>query len=325
MRDLTYMKATHEALSEEMARDATIFVLGEGIGKRGGNFGTTTGLFDLYGPLRLRDTPICERGFIGLAAGAAMTGTRPVVDVMFLDFALDAVGELVNQIAKIQYMSSGRLTMPLVVRGCVGIGHSAATHHSGSYYAMFAQVPGLKIALPATPRDAKGLFKSALRGWDPVLFLEHRELLSVKGPVPEREYTIEFGRAEVVRLGTDVTVVAMAISVHKALRAATALESEGISVEVVDPRTVAPLDMDTILESVNKTGRLLVVDEAFAPCGVGAEIAAAVVDRGFDDLDAPIRRLNGAFAPTPYSPPLEAAVVPSVEAIAQVVRDLAAE
>jgi 2-oxoisovalerate dehydrogenase E1 component len=324
-RELTYMKATLEALTEEMARDPRIFVMGEGIGKRGGNFATTTGLFDRYGPVRLCDTPICERGFVGLACGAAMTGTRPVIDFMFADFVLDAVGEILNQIAKMQYMSNGRLTMPVLLRGCVGIGHSAATHHSGNYYAMYGHFPGLRVVLPSTPYDAKGLLKRALRCNDPVLFLEHREVLGLKGPVPEEEYEIEFGRAAVVREGTDITVVALAKMVHEVKQAAETLEREGISVELVDPRTIAPLDFETIHESVRKTGRLLIVDEDFAPFGVAGEIAARMADAGFDDLDAPIRRINGLHTPTPYSPPLEAAVIPDVEMIARAVRDLIRE
>ncbi len=324
-RSLTFMKATLEALTEEMAKNPKIFVLGEGIGVRGGNFATTTGLFSIHGPERLRDTPICERGFVGLAGGAAMSGTRPVVDFMFADFVLDGVGEIINQIAKMQYMSSGRLKMPVLLRGCIGIGHSAATHHSGSYYAMYANFPGLRVVVPSTPRDAKGLLKTALTCDDPVLFLEHRELLAMKGSVPEEEYFIDFGQAAVVREGTDVTVVALALMVHKTLQACEALAKEGVSVELIDPRTVAPLDVETILRSVAKTGRLLIVDESFGPCGIGAEIAAQISDRGFDELDAPIRRLNGAHSPTPYSPPLEAAVVPSVETIAQAIRALVAE
>ncbi|MBI3850416.1 MAG: dehydrogenase E1 component subunit alpha/beta [Verrucomicrobia bacterium] len=324
-RVLTYMKATLEALTEEFSKNPKIFVLGEGIGHRGGNFATTAGLFDIYGPERLRDTPICERGFMGLACGAAMSGTRPVVDFMFADFILDAAGEIINQIAKMQYMSSGRLKMPILLRGCIGIGHSAATHHSGSYYSMYAHFPGLRVVVPATPQDAKGLLKTALNCDDPVLFLEHRELLSVKGPVPTGEYFIEFGRAAVVREGTDVTVVALALMVHKTLQACEVLAREGISVELLDPRTVAPLDVETILNSVAKTGRLLIVDESFGPCGIGAEIAAQLADRGFDELDAPIRRLNGAHTPTPYSPSLESAVVPDVDAIAKAIRDLCSE
>jgi 2-oxoisovalerate dehydrogenase E1 component len=324
-RELTFIQATLEALANEMERNPRIFVLGEGIGKRGGNFRTTAGLYDRFGPHRLRDTPISERGFTGLACGAAMTGTRPLVDFMFADFALDAIGEIVNQAAKVQYMSSGRIKMPLLLRGCVGIGHSAATHHSGNYYPLFAHYPGLHVVVPSTPADAKGLLTRALRVDDPVVFLEHREILSVKGPVPEGDYEIDFGKARVVREGRDVTVVALALMVHKALEACGTLEGEGVSVELIDPRTVAPLDMDSILASVRKTGRLLIVDEAFAPYGIGAEIAAQAIDRSFDDLDAPIRRLNGTHAPTPYSPPLEAALVPSAETIARAIRDLMAE
>jgi len=319
------MKATLEALSEEMARNPRIFVLGEGVGARGGSFATTTGLYELYGPERLRDTPICERGFIGLACGAAMSGTRPVVDFMFADFILDGVGEIINQIAKVQYLSSGRLKMPVLLRGCIGIGHSVGTHHSGSYYSMYAAIPGLRVVVPSTPGDAKGLLKTALTCDDPVLFLEHRELLSLKGPVPEGEHFLDFGKAAVARAGKDVTVVALALMAHKTLAACEILAKEGLSVEVIDPRTVAPLDVETILASVAKTGRLLIVDESFAPCGIGAEIAAQMVERGFDQLDAPIRRLNGAHAPTPYSPALEAAVVPDAGSIARAIRDLCAE
>ena len=324
-REISYMQATLEGLAEEMARDPSIFVLGEGIGARGGNFKTTAGLFVLYGPIRLRDTPICERGFVGLGCGAAMTGTRPVIDFMFADFVLDSVGEIINQIAKIQYMSSGRLKMPILLRGCIGIGHSAATHHSGNYYPMYAHFPGLRVVIPSTPYDAKGLLKQALRSSDPVIFLEHRELLGIKGPVPDEDYQIEFGRASVVREGRDVTVVALALMVHHAKQISDRLAEEGISIELIDPRTVAPLDVETIRRSVAKTGRLLIVDEAFGPYGIGAEIGAQLADQGFDDLDAPIRRLNGAFTPTPYSPTLEAAVVPTPESIAQAVRNLMAE
>lgn len=324
-REITFTKATHEALAEAMARDPAIFVMGEGIGKRGGNFATTAGLFDRFGPERLRDTPICERGFVGLACGAAMAGARPVVDFMFADFVLDAVGEILNQIAKMQYMSSGRLRMPLLLRGCIGIGHSAATHHSGNYYPIFAHFPGLRVVVPSTPADAKGLFTRALHCDDPVLFLEHRELLGVKGPVPEGDYEIDFGQAAIAREGNDVTVVALALMVRKALEAAERLAGKGVSVEVIDPRTVSPLDGETILRSVKKTGRLLIVDEAFAPFGLGAEVAARVADAGFDDLDAPIRRLHGAFTPTPYSPPLEKAVVPQVEDIERAIQELLRE
>lgn len=325
VREITFMQATLEALSEEMARNPKIFVMGEGAGKRGGNFETTTGLFDLYGPERLCDTPICERGFVGLAGGSAMTGTRPMIDFIFADFILDAVGELVNQIAKMQYMSSGRLKMPIILRGCIGIGHSASTHHSGNYYPMFAHFPGFRVVVPSTPYDAKGLLKRALNCNDPVLFLEHRELLTVKGQVPREEYEVEFGKASRVRKGSDVTVVAIARMVQEASAVCEQLQEEGVSVELIDPRTVAPLDTESILESVHKTGRLLVVDETYAQYGIGAEIAARIVEEGFDDLDAPIRRINGVFVPTPYSPALEKAIVPQREEIVQAIRDLKAE
>jgi 2-oxoisovalerate dehydrogenase E1 component len=324
-RQLSFMQATLEALAHEMAHNPGVFVLGEGIGQRGGNFKTTAGLYELYGPQRLCDTPICERGFVGLGCGAAMAGARPVIDFMFADFVLDAVGEIVNQIAKMQYMSSGRLTMPILLRGCIGIGHSAATHHSGNYYPMYAHFPGLRVVVPSTPYDAKGLLHHALRSHDPVIFLEHRELLATKGPVPQEPYEIPFGQAAVVREGKDITVVALAFMVAQTLKACEQLQAKGVSIELIDPRTVAPLDVETIARSVRKTGRLLIVDEAFAPYGIGAEIAAQLADRGFDDLDAPIRRLNGAHTPTPYSPPLEAAVVPKVGDIVKAINDLLAE
>lgn len=325
MREITLIEATREALDHAMAQDPTIFVVGEGIGPRGGNFTTTLGLYEKYGPERLRDTPISERGFVGMCTGAAMTGTRPVVDFMFLDFILDAMGELINQVAKVQYMSSGRLKMPLLLRGCIGIGGSAATHHSGSYYPIFVHIPGFRVVLPTTAYDAKGLFTTALRSDDPVLFLEHKSLIFKKGAVPDEPYTIPFGQARIARAGEAATVVALGSMVDRTLAACEKLAQEGISVEVIDPRTLAPLDIATVLESVHKTGRLLVVDETFAPCGIGAEIAAQVMAQGFDDLDAPVQRLNGVHTPTPYSPPLEGAIVPSVQTIEQAIRDLLAE
>lgn len=324
-RVISFSQATLEALSEEMASNPNIFVMGEGIGVRGGNFLTTKGLYDLYGPERLCDTPICERGFVGLACGAAMTGTRPVIDFMFADFVLDGFGEIINQIAKMQYMSSGRLRMPVLLRGCIGIGHSAATHHSGSYYGMLAQVPGLRVVVPSMASDAKGLLKHALRCDDPVLFLEHRELLQTKEAVPEGDYEIEFGKARVLREGSSVTVVALARMVHLTLSVCDSLESQGISVELIDPRTVNPLDTQTILGSLTKTGRLLVIDEAPGLCGFSAEIAARMADVGFDQLDAPIKRVTGEACPTPYSPSLEKMVVPSADTIARAIRELVEE
>jgi 2-oxoisovalerate dehydrogenase E1 component len=327
MRELTFIDATREALDEEMARDETIFVVGEGIGPRGGNFKTTVGLYDKYGEERLRDVPIAERGFIGMCTGAAMTGTRPVVDAMYFEFALDGAGEMINQTAKMQYMSSGRLKMPMIIRGAIGLGMASATHHSGNLYPIFAHSPGWKIALPSNPRDAKGLLKTALRGDDPVLFLEHKYLLFTPGEVPEVEAdeTIPFGVARVCREGSDLTIVAVSWMVTKALEAAETLAAEGISAEVIDPRTIAPLDIDTIVASVKKTGRLLVVDEDFAPFGVTSEISAQVHERAFADLKAPVRRLNGLHAPAPYSPPLEAAVMLDAKKISAAARLLAVE
>ncbi len=244
---------------------------------------------------------------------------------MFIDFILDSMGELLNQISKIQYMSSGRIKMPIVLRGCIGIGGAAATHHSGSYYPLFVHIPGFRVALPSTPYDAKGLLKTALTGDDPVLFLEHKLLLNRRGPVPEEEYKLPFGQAAVAREGSDATVVALAVMVPKALAVCDELVKEGIDIEVIDPRTLAPLDMGTILESLRKTGRLLIADETFGPCGIGAEISAQVMEQSFDDLDAPIARLNGVHTPTPYSPSLESAIIPDNAAIATAIRDLVAE
>jgi 2-oxoisovalerate dehydrogenase E1 component len=327
MRELTFTAAAREGLTEEMARDPSIFVVGQGIGVRGGNFNTTLGLFEQYGPERLRDVSIVERGFTALCTGAAMAGARPIVDYMFFDFALDALGELINQTAKIQYMSSGRLTMPIVLRGCIGAGGASATHHSGSYYNIFCNMAGFRVVVPTTPRDAKGLLKSAVRSDDPVVFMEHKSLLNSKGlvPDPDVDECIPFGQARVARAGSAATVVGIAAMVPKALEAAETLAREGVEIEVIDPRTLAPLDIDTILESVHKTGRLLIVDETYGPCGIGGEIAAQVAARGFDDLDAPIMRLNGPQTPIPYSPPLEASVLPATAQVETAIRELLAE
>ena len=309
MRELSFIEAAREALAEEMERDSTIFVVGEGIGSRGGNFGTTTGLHELYGSERLRDTPISERGFTTMCTGAALAGARPVVDLMFSDFGLDAVGDLINQASRLRWMSGGRLHVPLVIRCCMGIFSSAAAHHSGSHYSLFMHYPGFHVVLPSNPYDAKGLLKTALRSDDPVIFLEHRAVISDKGHVPEAEYLIPFGEARVVREGNDVTVVAITAMVPKTLKVAISLVGKGISVEVIDPRTVAPLDLNTIKKSVQKTGRLLIVEEDYAPCSAAAEIASRIAEESFDDLDAPVRRIHCGFAPAPYSKVLEQAII----------------
>jgi len=325
MRDLTFVEAAREGLAEEMARDPRIFVIGEGIGARGGNFNTTTGLFERYGPLRLRDAPIAERGFTALCTGAAAAGARPVVDFMFIDFLSDAFGDLFNQTAKLQWMSGGRIKMPIVLRGCVGVWPGNGAHHSGNYYPFFVHIPGFRVVVPTTPADAKGLLKTALRCDDPVLFLEHKGVLTLRGPVPDGEHLVPFGQAAVRRSGKDLTIFAIAFMVHRALEAAEILAQEGIEAEVIDPRTLAPLDIETVLASVHKTGRLLVVDEDFAPCGMAAEVAVQVMERGFDDLDAPVRRLTGLPVPAPYSPALFEPVTPGAMAIARAARDLLAE
>jgi 2-oxoisovalerate dehydrogenase E1 component len=324
MRELSFTDAAREGLTEEMARDAMIFVVGEGIGARGGNFNTTVGLYDLYGEMRLRDTPISERGFTGLCTGAAVLGARPVVDFMFLDFELDALGEIINQMSRLRWMSNGQVKVPIVLRGGVGLA-STGPHHSANLFSIFMHLPGLHVVVPVFPADAKGLLKTSIRSDDPVIFLEHKKLMKLKGPVPDGEHFVPFGKASVVRQGKDLTIVAISYPVIEALNAASLLEKEGISVEVIDPRTLAPLDLDTILESVSKTHRLLVVDEDFSPCGAGAEIAAQVMEQGFYELDAPVRRLNGTFVPGPYSPPLEAAVIPRAQSISKAAQELMVE
>ena len=325
MREMTFTDAAREGLAEEMARDPAVFVVGEGIGARGGNFNTTVGLYDLYGEERLRDTPISERGFTTLCTGAAATGARPVVDFMFIDFLTDAFGDMFNQMSKLQWMSGGRLKMPIVLRGGVGVAPSNAAHHSGNYYPLFMHVPGFRVVMPTTPADAKGLLKTSIRSDDPVLFLEHKNLLNLKGPVPDGEHLVPFGKAALAREGKDVTVVGIAFMVKKALEAAEQLAKEGVSVEVIDPRTLAPLDIETVLESVYKTGRLLIVDEDFAPCGAASELAMQVMERGFDDLDAPVKRLTGLFCPAPYSPTLMENLVPDTKSTVQAIRELLAE
>ncbi len=324
MRAMTFTEAAREGLAEEMARDPMIFVVGEGIGARGGNFNTTAGLYDLYGEWRLRDTPISENGFTGICTGAAMLGARPVVDFMFLDFELDALGGIINQMTRLRWMSNGQVKVPIVLRGGVGIA-STGPHHSSNLFSLFMHLPGLRVVLPVFPADAKGLLKTSIRCDDPVIFLEHKKLMNLKGEVPEGEHLLPLGQASVVRPGKDLTIVAISYMVIETLKAATLLEKDGVLVEVIDPRTLAPLDIATILESVSKTHRLLIVDEDFSPGGAGAEIAAQLMEQGFYELDAPVRRLNGAFVPGPYSPPLEAAVVPNAQTIAKAAHDLLVE
>jgi pyruvate dehydrogenase E1 component beta subunit len=323
MREITYRDALREALREEMRRDPSVFLLGEDIGRFwGGAFKVTDGLAEEFGDDRVRDTPISESAIIGAAVGAAITGMRPVAEIMFGDLTALAMDQISNQAAKIRYMFGGQAKCPLVIRTPFGAGVNIASHHSQSLEAWFMHVPGLFVAMPSTPYDAKGLLKTAIRGDNPVLFCEHKLLYPVKGEVPEAEYAIPFGVADVKREGSDVTIVATSYMVHKALGAAEMLEKEGISSEVVDPRTLTPLDGQAIVRSVKKTGRIVVVSEDCKTAGVSAEIAAFVAEEALDYLDAPIKRQAEPDTPIPFSPTLEQYVIPNEKTIVKAVKDV---
>lgn len=314
-RILTYAQAGVEGIAEEMRRDPSIFYMGQGVGPRGGNFQQSRGLWKEFGETRVWDTPIAERGQVGIGIGAALAGSRPIIDIVFLDFFLEALSEIVQQASMIHYISDGKFKVPIVVRGAGGGVRSSGPHHSHTFYSFFMHVPGLKVAVPGTPYDAKGLIKTALRDPNPVIFVEHKGLYNTKGHIPAEEYTIPFGKAAVRRTGTDVTLVAISLMVQRAMEAAVLLEKKGISVEVIDPRTLAPLDKPAILESVQKTGRLAILDEAYANCGAAAEIAATVAEEGLGFLVAPIRRICAMPAPHAFSPSLDKYLVPSVERV----------
>ncbi|MDH5634329.1 MAG: alpha-ketoacid dehydrogenase subunit beta [Candidatus Bathyarchaeota archaeon] len=323
MRRISFRDALNEALLEEMRRDKTVFLLGEDIGRYWeGAFKVTKGLAKKFGDERVRDTPISESAIIGIAVGAAITGMRPVAEIMFGDLTALAMDQIANQAAKIRYMFGGQVTVPLVVRTPFGGGVNIAAHHSQSLEAWFMHVPGLLVAAPSTPYDGKGLLKTAIRGENPVMFCEHKLLYSVEGEVPEEEYTVPFGVAEIKREGSDVTVVATMFMVHKALEAAKTLEKEGLSVEVVDLRTLVPLDKEAIKASVKKTGHLVVVSEDCKTAGVTAEIAAVVAEEALDYLDAPIKRVAEPDTPIPFSPPLEKHVIPDEESIVKAIREI---
>jgi pyruvate/2-oxoglutarate/acetoin dehydrogenase E1 component len=321
-RVMTYVDAGVEALREEMGRDESIVYIGQGIGPRGGNFRQTRGLWKDFGDDRLRDTGICELGATGVAIGAAMAGTRTIVDEVFLDFALEAITQIIQQAANISYMSNGKIKAPVVVRGAMGAVRNAGAHHSHTFYNWFANTPGLKVVLPATPHDVKGLFKTALRDSGPVLFIEHKSLYNSKGPVPEEPYLIPFGEARIVREGSDVTIIAMSKMVGVAARAAEALSEEGISAEVIDPRTIVPLDREAITKSIKKTGRLAIVDESPSICSFAAELMAIAVEDCFRDLQAAPLRICSVSVPNPFSPVLENQMLPSPERVAGEVRRL---
>ncbi len=314
MPELSYADALQAALREEMARDERTYLVGEDIGA-GVPFGVTKGLRELFGPERVLDAPISEAAIVGSAVGAAMTGMRPIVDMHFADFVTCAMDEVVNQLAKTRYMFGGQCRLPLTLRMPYGIGKSAGGHHSNSVEAWFLATPGLKLCMPSTPADAKGLLKTAIRDEDPVLVFEQRSLYRVSGPVPEGEHLVPLGRAEVKRAGRDVSVIATARMVHLALEAADALAREGIAVEVVDPRSLVPLDRDTLVASVAKTHRVVIAEEGPLRGGVGAHLAWVVMAAAFDELDAPIERVAAANTPVPFAPVLEAAVSPQVAAI----------
>jgi pyruvate/2-oxoglutarate/acetoin dehydrogenase E1 component len=323
MREITYAEAIREALRQEMTRDESVFLLGEDVGRYGGAFGVSYGLMDEFGEERVRDTPISEAGIMGAATGAALMGMRPVAEIMFMDFTTIAMDQLVNQAAKLRFMFGGKAEVPLVLRTPAGSGTGAAAHHSQSLEAWFVHVPGLKVVMPSTPYDVKGLLLSSIRDNNPVVFVEHKLLYKTKGQVPEEEYTIPLGLAEVKRPGRDLTILATSIMVPRALQAAEALAEEGVEAEVVDPRTLRPLDEETIVGSIVKTGRALIVHEACKTGGVGAEIAATIAESdAFDYLDAPIKRLGGLDIPVPYNRNLERHMVPQVENIIAAARDL---
>jgi len=316
-RELTFGQAIKEALAEEMRREPRVFIIGEDVAEAGTVFKVLSGLVEEFGRERVIDSPISEAGITGIGVGAAMTGMRPVVDIMFGDFITLAMDQIVNQAAKVHYMSGGKLRVPLVIRTTMGATRRSAAQHSQSLYAWVAHVPGLKVVLPATPADAKGLLKSAIRDDNPVVFFEDKMMYQLKGPVPDGEYTIPLGVADVKRTGTDVTIVATSSMVHVALEAAGRLDGTGISAEVVDPRTLLPLDAETLIASAQKTGRVIVVDEGYQQFGVTAEIASVIAEGAFDSLDAPVARMGAMNVPVPFSPVLEDQTVPTAEAVAR--------
>jgi pyruvate dehydrogenase E1 component beta subunit len=324
MRNITFAEAIREALAEEMRRDPTVALWGLDVGPYGGAFAATVGLYDEFGPERVIDMPISEAGYVGAGVGAAMTGLRPVVELQFSDWITIASDMLINQAAKMRYMFGGEIAVPMVLRAPVGGYQAAAAQHSQSFESFFSFVPGLKVVLPATPYDVKGLLKSAIRDDNPVIFFEHKELYGTEGDVPEEEYTIPLGQADVKRQGSDVTVVAYSYMVPMSLRAAQSLAGEGIDVEVVDLRTVDPLDEETVLASLRKTHRLVIVQEVWRKCSVSSEIAAIAAEKALYYLDAPILRVTAQDVPNPFSPVLEAFVLPSEEKIAAAVRQVVA-
>jgi acetoin:2,6-dichlorophenolindophenol oxidoreductase subunit beta len=321
-REITFGQAINEALAEEMRRDRTVFIIGEDVAEAGTPFKVLSGLVREFGTQRVIDSPISEAGIAGIGVGAAMTGMRPVVDIMFGDFITLTMDQLVNQAAKIHYMSGGKLKVPMVLRTTLGATRRSAAQHSQSLHAWLSHIPGLKVVVPSTPYDAKGLLKSAIRDDNPVAFFEDKMMYQLKGPVPAEEYTIPLGVADVKRAGTDITLIATSSMVHVALDAAARLQSSDISAEVIDVRTTVPLDKQTLIASVKKTSRAMVIDEGYESYGVTAEIASVLADAAFYYLDAPIKRMGAMDVPVPFSPVLEDQTVPTAESVVAVARNL---
>ncbi len=321
-REITFAQAINEALAEEMRRDARVFIIGEDVAEAGTPFKVLSGLVQEFGTSRVIDSPISEAGITGVSVGAAMTGMRPVVDIMFGDFITLTMDQMVNQAAKIHYMSGGKLKVPMVMRTTLGATRRSAAQHSQSLHAWFSHIPGLKVVVPSTPYDAKGLLKSAIRDDNPVVFFEDKMMYQLKGSVPEQEYAIPLGIADIKRAGRDITLVATSSMVQISLRAAEILDGAGISAEVIDVRTTVPLDKQTLIESAQKTNRVIVVDEGYQSYGVTAEIASVIADGAFYYLDAPVKRMGAMDVPVPFSPVLEDQTVPTPEAVADVAKRL---
>lgn len=324
MREITYLEAVREAMTQEMERDSRVFLIGEDVGEYGGAFQVSYGMLEKFGPERILDTPITELGLTGAATGAALIGMRPIAEIMFMDFTTLASEQLVNQAAKLRFMFGGNATVPLVLRTPAGSGTGAAEHHSQSFENWFVHVPGLKVVMPTTPYDAKGLLIASIRDDNPVVFIEHKLLYKTKGDVPEDPYEIPLGKADIKREGKDLTIIATSIMVQRSLQAAGELAKDGIDVEIVDPRTLRPLDTKTIVNSVKKTGKVLIVHEAVKTGGFGGELAGVIAEsEAFGYLDAPILRLAGREVPIPYNRKLELKAVPQVEDIVEKARELA--
>jgi acetoin:2,6-dichlorophenolindophenol oxidoreductase subunit beta len=322
VRELTFAQAIKEALAEEMRRDSTVCIMGEDVAEAGTPFKVLSGLLEEFGKDRVLDTPISEAGFTGLAVGAAMTGMRPIVDIMFGDFITLTMDQMVNQAAKVHYMSGGKWKVPMVMRTTMGATRRSAAQHSQSLHAWYCHVPGLKVVLPSTPYDAKGLLKAAIRDDNPVVFFEDKMMYKMKGSVPEGDYTVPLGVADIKRVGEDISLIATSSMVQVALGAATMLEEIGISAEVVDPRTMWPLDEKTLIDSVKKTSRAIILDEGYERYGVTAELASVVATGAFYDLDAPVKRMGAMHVPIPFSPPLEDVTVPTEQTVFEEARKL---